>query len=282
MTFRNFIPEAWAADFQQTFDNSTVYGMNFNRNYQGELKNVGDVVTITTPGRPTRRTYSGRPLATPERVVDTGQKFACDQEGYFNFTVRDIDDYLTIRDGEEMAELGRQMAIEEALAVDKYLSGVLKAAQPSANLIGGSSGTQITTSNAYDLLVDVETKFKENNIPTMTGDVYIALPPFYCGVLHKDRHFSGYATSEGMDVAMGKPFGKFSNLMLLETNEVPKTGSVYNIQAWYKPRATLAHVIHTPETYRDHDDFADVMRQLTVYGAKDTAAKSLVQLNATK
>ena len=58
MTLENFIPSIWSARLLQNMNEAHVFASLANRDYEGEITQVGDTVKINAIGRVTVGTYT--------------------------------------------------------------------------------------------------------------------------------------------------------------------------------------------------------------------------------
>ena len=76
MSVANFIPEVWAAQLLSSLKKSLVFAGPgvCNRNYEGEIANMGDTVRITSITRPTVASYTTESTTiTPETLTDANR-----------------------------------------------------------------------------------------------------------------------------------------------------------------------------------------------------------------
>src|SRR3972149_1672563 len=94
MALSNFIPMLWSARILENLHKSLVYGQAgvINRDYEGEIKDVGDSVKINSIGAITVGSYTkNSDTNSPQDVSGARQTLLIDQAKYFNFQVDDID-----------------------------------------------------------------------------------------------------------------------------------------------------------------------------------------------
>ena len=53
MAYQNFIPDVWSTAINRELERSLVYAEGCNRQYEGEVKKMGDTVRILGVGKPT-------------------------------------------------------------------------------------------------------------------------------------------------------------------------------------------------------------------------------------
>ena len=73
MAYENFIPTVWAEAINRELEKALVYAEGCNRQYDGEVKAMGDTVRILGVGRPTITTTTDKAitLSAPESVEDS-------------------------------------------------------------------------------------------------------------------------------------------------------------------------------------------------------------------
>ena len=70
MAYQNFIPEVWSEAIDRELEKALVFAEGCNRQYDGDVKKMGDTVRILGVGRPTIVTTQNREitLAEPEKI----------------------------------------------------------------------------------------------------------------------------------------------------------------------------------------------------------------------
>ncbi len=155
-----------------------------NRDYEGEIRNVGDSVKINAIGSITVGSYTkNSDINDPEDITGAGTTLLIDQANYFNFQVDDIDRVQARPD--VMSEAMR----EAGYALKDELDGDLAAlwSQVSAdNFIGtnGSPKTDMGTAGyPLNYLLQLATILDQNNVPT--DGRWVIIPPWYKELLLK-------------------------------------------------------------------------------------------------
>lgn len=284
MAVQNFIPAIWSARILQNLQKSLVYGQPgvINRNYEGEIADVGDSVKINAIGPITVDNYTKNSnINDPQELTGAQTTLIIDQAKYFNFQVDDIDKAQTkggIID-EAMREAG--YALKDTL--DRFLAGKWTdiAAQ---NQIGsnGSPKTDLgTASNAYDYLLELGTLLDEANIPS--DGRWVVIPPWYKETLLKDNRFINPGTPQGEERLANGQVMRAAGFMILQSNNVVNTSNDnYKIIAGHPMAWTLAEQIVKTEAYRMEKRFADAVKGLHVYGAKVVRPDALAVLHADR
>ena len=62
MAYENFIPTVWAEAINRELEKALVYAEGCNRQYDGEVKAMGDTVRILGVGRPTITTTTDKAI----------------------------------------------------------------------------------------------------------------------------------------------------------------------------------------------------------------------------
>lgn len=267
MAINNFIPEVWAAQLLSSLKKSLVYGgpTVVNRNYEGEIRDSGDTVRITSISRPTVGTYTrGSTTITPEQLTDAGRSLLIDQSKYFAFEVDDIDLRQAKNGGALMNEAADEAAYGLRDVADQFIAA-LHTGVASANALGTVSVT--TGALAVTQLINLKVKLDNANVPNEGR--YVVVPPWFHGLLLTDDRFvrvDASGTSEALrNGLVGRAFG----FDILVSNNAPLvTGDDYAVLAGHPMAISFAEQIVKVEAYRPQDSFSDALKGLHVYGAK--------------
>lgn len=271
MAIANFKPTIWSADLHVTLEKALVYGAPgvVNRNYEGEIRAAGDKVNITSLTDPTIGTYTAHTDITIEDVDDDTQQLVVDQAKYFAFEVDDIEKRQAL--GGVMTEQARKAAYKLRDTADTFLGALMGAATtPGAEVT-------VTSSNAYDILVDLSVALSQANVPTEGR--FAVITPAYHGFLLKDSRFVAAGDEIGAGVRANGLVGRAAGLSLRVSNNAPAgpgAGAGKLVIAGYDGATTFAEQIASVEAARLEKRFADMVKGLHLYGAKVTRAAGLV------
>lgn len=291
MAISNFIPELWSAAIQLPFEKALVFGQPsvVNRNYEGEIKQQGDTVNVTTLSDPTIRAYDKTTDITVEDLSDGTLQLLIDQGDYFAFRVNDVDKVQAAGDFEGPATQRAGYGLKDK--VDKYIASLANLAAGSGGPIAGNRlgnvsvvngtgtgkpGTGQTT--AWNVLVDLNEKLNKQSVPT-DGRYVIVSPEFYSALLNDPRftRVDASGTSEGLrNGIVGRALG-FDVLM---SNNTVTAASRNLIVAGIPGALTFASQIVETEALRSETRFADIVRGLHVYGAKILRPEGIATANA--
>ena len=282
MAVTNFIPELWSARLLNALDKSHVFANVVNRDYEGDIKKMGDTVHINTIGAVTIGTYTQNTdfSSGPETLATTDQTLTIDQAKYFNFQVDDIDAAQAA--GDIMDKAMTRAAYGLADASDKYIAGILAGAADASNLVS-SSAVALTSSNVYENVVKMRTILDKANVPT-AGRWLVIPPEMYALILLDDRFVkTGGEMAEGILrtglVAQAAGFDIYLSNNCVSANVSDKV--TYTITGGVDAAATYAEQIVSTEAYRPEKRFADAVKGLHVYGAKVVDKAQIACLKAT-
>ncbi len=282
MAVTNFIPELWSARLLNALDKSHVFANVVNRDYEGDIKKMGDTVHINTIGAVTIGTYTQNTdfSSGPETLATTDQTLTIDQAKYFNFQVDDIDAAQAA--GDIMDKAMTRAAYGLADASDKYIAGILAGAADASNLVSASA-VALTSSNVYENVVKMRTILDKANVPT-AGRWLVIPPEMYALILLDDRFVkTGGEMAEGILrtglVAQAAGFDIYLSNNCVSASVSEKV--TYTITGGVDAAATYAEQIVSTEAYRPEKRFADAVKGLHVYGAKVVDKAQIACLKAT-
>lgn len=265
MSVANFIPEVWAAQLLSSLKKSLVFAGPgvCNRNYEGEIANMGDTVRITSITRPTVASYTkDSTTITPETLTDANRTLSIDQAKYFAFEVDDIDAAQTNTNDLAKALFEATYGLRDV--ADQYIASLYTGAA-AANQIGTVSVT--TAALAYTQIRKLRTLLNKANVP-MEGR-FCVVPAFFEGLLFEDDRFVRVDAS-GTDQALRNGIvARALGFDILMSNNAPLvTGDDYAVIAGHPSAISFAEQIVKVEAYRPQDSFSDAVKGLHVYGAK--------------
>lgn len=280
MAINNFIPEVWSARLLSSLKKSLVFAGPgvANRDYEGDIRQSGDTVRITSISRPTIGDYvKNSTTITPETLTDAQRSLLISQSKYFAFEVDDIDMRQAANGGALMNEAATEAAYGLADVADQYVAGLYTEVQ-AANAI---STTAITDpAKAVKGLLDLKTKLDVANVPTQGR--YVVVPPWYLNLLLLSDLFArvdASGTSEGLrNGTVGRAWG-FD--VMMSNNCVLITGDDYAVMAGVPGAISFAEQIVKVEAYRPESAFSDALKGLHLYGAKVVRPDALAVLTAS-
>lgn len=300
MATDNFIPSVWAGTLLRALDTALVYANEqvINRDYEGDIADVGDSVRINMLGDVTIQTFTkNTDINPPEALDDAALVLNVNQGKYFNFQVDDVD--KAQQKPKTMEEAMRRSAYGLRKVIDGYIASLYTDIS-ATNVIGSDgspiTGTWLTTGTlAYDRLVDLGVLL--DNTDTPDDGRFVIVPPWFEAYLLKDARFVGYGTPGQLQMLMNGfggeaitqpnnggapgnlPIGRAAGFDIYKSNQVPNTaGLKYKIIAGHKMGWSFAQQISKTEAYRPERRFADAVKGLAIYGAKVTRPNCLAVL----
>lgn len=278
MSVLKFRPEIWSASLLVALRQALIYTAFINRDYEGEIAEMGDTVRITSVGRPTIKTYvPNSTVITPDQVNDSQRTLVVDQADYFAFAVDDVD--ARQARGNVIPQSLDEAAFAEANKQDQFISSFYTSIQ-SANQLGAVSVSIASPNQAYDnVLVPLKIKLDKANVALQGRSV--AISPDLHGLLLRDSRFikvNESGTSEGLRNGI---VGRAAGFDILLSNQTPTTGSDSVVIGGNDRAITFADQIAKVEAYRPQSSFSDAVKGLFLYGAKVVRPDSLASANVT-
>lgn len=255
-----FKPEVWAARLQSNLQKKMVYGGLANREYEGQIKTVGDTVHVHSIGRVALTDYTidgDIPALTTKE--DNRKTLTITRAKAFNIGVDDIDKVQA--QGNVLEEYMKEAAYALGDDVDTFIASLYTGATAS----GVTAITAATGAKLYDAVVGMRQKFLELNVPI--DDCSVVMTPAMEALLLKEDRFI-HATSAGDGVIKNGQIGRMAGFDILVSNNVPRAVAVDKVLAFAgKAGVSLAAQINKTEAYRPQNKFMDAVKGLHVYGA---------------
>lgn len=308
----SFIPTLWSGKLNAKFYATTVFGEIANTNWEGEVKNLGDKVTINNIPSITINDYTIGTNLTYEVPTPSTVDLTIDKAKYFGVNVSDVLEYQSKPNLMNMftddASMQMKIAIDQQALLDNYNSFAAwsNVAQNSGATAGRLSssydlGTHLAPitlsgSNILQKLTALSAVLDEQNVPET--DRWLVLTPADRQVLMQSplaqAQFMGDATSMVRNGRIGS-IDRFTIYVsnLLPTAAVGKayattvggTGANlsnalkrHTILAGHKTAITFASQIAKVESLQNPNDFGTLVRGLNVYGYKVVKNESMAVL----
>jgi hypothetical protein len=266
MAITNFVPELWSARLLTSLKNSLVYAAPgvVNRDYEGEIREKGDTVNITSINDITIGTYTGADI-TFEDVDDATRQLVIDQAKYFAFEIDDIEKAQAA--GNVMPEAATNAAYGLRDVADAFVSGLMAAGVDAGNLV--AEATISTSAAAEAVLINLREILNVDNVPA-DGRWVVVTPEFesllLASTLFVPANTSG-STEALRNGVIGRAFG-FDIKMSNQAPAGPGAGAGKLVIAGHPMATSYAEQIVKTEAVRLEKRFADGLKGLHVYGAK--------------
>ena len=266
MSIATFIPELWSARLLDHLRKNLVVANLFNRNYEGEISQMGDTVHINQLAEITIKDYTANvDIENPDQLTTTDISLIIDQGDYYNFYLNDVD--RAQARGDLMDNAMRSSAYGLADKLDTYLAGLLAGGTLIEGLGNDGAPLSINADTAYALLVKMKVSLDKANVPTQGR--YVLMPPEFEGFMLLDQRFaSAYGNNAEQRLVNGL-VARAAGFDIYISNNVKNTeGALYKVCASTVDQATYANQLVRTEAYRREKGFDDGVKGLHVYGAK--------------
>ena len=273
MGYRNFIPEVWSEAIDRELERALVFAEGCNRQYEGEVRKMGDSVRILGVGRPTIVTTEDREitLAEPEEVDDTSLLLPVRQISYFHYKVDDIDKRQAV--GGVLEALNAEATAGLADAMDRHIAA--QAASRDAVQLAASPVT-LTADNVLEQIDAALEKLYANDVKP-SGRIMMEVPPWF--YLRLKTAYTALDTDNSKILENGR-VGRYGNVEIKMSNNVATDGSGNSLVMVHTDKAIafVKPVTHT-EAYRPEKGFCDAVKGFVLYQARIVRPKELIVLS---
>jgi hypothetical protein len=274
---------------------ATVIAGVTNTDYEGEIKDKGDVVKIRQVPDIQIRDYSKGQNLVIQRPESTIVEFPIERAKYFNFVCDDIDRHQTdikLMDTWSL-DASEQMKIEidEEFLADVYAdahsdnSGSTAGAKTGGYDMG-TTGTPValTKVNILDTIVDVGSVLDEQNVPG--NDRSLVLPPFAVGMIKKSDLKDASLSGDGTSMLRNGKVGQVDRFMIYHSNLLTAitdgSYTCWHILGLQRHAITFAAQMTKMESLRAESTFGNLVRGLNVFDWKVLKSEALVDLYVRK
>ena len=266
MSIASFIPEVWSARLLEHLRKNLVVANLFNRNYEGEISQMGDTVHINQLAEITIKDYTANvDIENPDQLSTTSIPLVIDQGDYYNFYLNDVD--RAQARGDLMDNAMRSSAYGLADKLDMYLAGLLATGTLVTGLGTDAEPLYVNAETAYELVVKMKVALDKANVPTQGR--YLLMPPEFEGYMLLDQRFAGGTGNNAEARLINGMVGRAAGFDIYISNNVKNTeGSLFKVCASTVDQATYANQLVRTEAYRREKGFDDGVKGLHVYGAK--------------
>ena len=272
MSYANFVPKIWAKAIERELERKLVFAEDCNRQYEGDVKQMGDTVKILGVGKPTISKQKGGSIILPdaENVEDTSVEMQINTVAYFNFLVDDIDKRQAV--GGLMDALNTEATQELASEMDKdiaALAGTRDAKKLYSNYKAVNADNVLGT---LDLALQM---LQENDVPA-DAKIVATVPPWF--LTHLRTAYTKLDT-DNSDLLKNGKVGRYNNILIKMSNNVYSTASGSNIMVRTERAVAFANPLTHTEPYRPEKRFSDAVKGYVLYGTKIVRPKELMILN---
>lgn len=280
MAVENFIPQIWSSRLLKHLDMNLVFKSLVNTDYEGEIKNFGDTVRVNQIGPIGVNDWVKNRAIDVQDLDSTQAVLTIDQARYFAFQVYDVD--AAQANVNLMDAAMERAAYSLAKDIDTFIAGKYKEAgiklDNGYTVVSGEASTGEIT--AYDLIVEISSKFDEKNVPD--SGRWLVIPPWFHAMLLKSDEYK-------MAVENYKTTGvipRVAGIQILKSNNLQtktESNTLYHyLMGGTNMAISFAMQVQTTEAMRSASNFADVVRGLVLYGAKVFYPEALVSVKVKR
>lgn len=287
MSVNNFIPEVCAAEFQETLDRNLVFAEDCNRDYEGEVKKVGDAVRILGLGDAQTAKWTDGKLHRVDvdyQIEDTSMLMPINQISYWRFGIDDLDK----RQAQSGSSLySRWMQKENkrvARDMDEHIAGIhvgdlgVKVYEPkvSGSVVPVSVDGNAGTDKPILVMMDEITQLLMEN--DVDPDAYRSLTAPWQFIMMLKRAYVELDTDNSAMLKNGR-VGMFGNTILKASNNCYKDASDYwHLQFKTKEAITFANPFTHTHAYTPEDYFEDKVKGYSLYQAKVVDGQQIIDV----
>jgi len=288
----NFIPQIWSGKLQVKFYKSSVFGEIANTDWEGEIKNQGDLIKIRTIPTITIRDYEKGMNLTNEIPTSTPVELSIDKGKYFNFSVDDVDDIQA--DLKLLDMFSNDAAEQMKIQIDSSVLDGVKAAGASANQ-GATAGAistnlnlgtvaaprAVANTNVLDLILAAGQTLDEQNVPE-TGR-WMVIPAWMVNLIKSSDLKQAYLTGDQTSPLRNGKIGMIDRFTVYSSNNLPTAaGGKFYVMAGTRDAISFASQMTKMETIRSTATFGNIVRGLQIYGYKVVKPEALVNMVVSK
>lgn len=272
MAYENFIPSVWSEAINRGLERACVFLQDCNRQYEGDVSEMGDSVHILGVGKPTIKTLeranaSGE-IDAAEEVADSSVILNINQIRYFNYKVGDIDKAQAV--GGLMDALSEETAEGISNEMDKFVANMATEASPLY-----TEPMVVTKDNVLDILDDAIEALQDKDVNIASGISVTISPRFYKlfkkAYIEKDTNNSEFLKNGVV--------ARYGSVTVRMSKNVVKTGDVDNIMIRTKRAIAFVNPLTHTEAYRPEKSFADAVKGFVLFDGKIVRPEEIININ---
>jgi P22 coat protein - gene protein 5 len=264
-SFTATFPDVFSKTLLRNFDKATVMGQLVSREYEGDIKNAGDVVNAVLFGNVTVSDYTPGSDVAVQNLSLSQYALSIDQKKAFNAIIDLVEitqSHLDLVNGWMQRA---SVALAEAVD-DRLLSHHADIA--TGNTIGTNGAPiTLTASNVYDYFVDAAKLLDKAGLPQ--EERYAVIDEETKALILKSPSYVR-ATNYGDEVIRTGSVGQIAGFDVRMSPRIPTVSGVKNMLFMHRSCISLAFQI-PPEhikTYEPEKQFGTGIKGLALYGSK--------------
>lgn len=291
-----FIPTLWSAKMNAKFYKATVFGEIANKNWEGEINNLGDKLIINNVPNLNISNYTAGTNLTYQVPTPSTVELNVDKGKYFAFQVNDVLEYqskpklIDTFSGDAAEQM--KISIDSTVIFNTFTQAVAANRGATAGVNSGSYnlGTDtapvtLTGANILPLITSLSSVLDEQNVPE--SDRWLLIDPATRQFLMQSNLAQAQFMGDDTSMIRNGKIGKIDRFTVYVSNNLPRGAAGFTYASGdgtegnttsagtAKRRAIIAG--HTSaiawaasmtkmETVRNQNDFGDYIRGLNVYG----------------
>ena len=274
MAIKNFIPTIWSENLYKALDKQYIAVSNCNRDYEGDIKNMGSVVKICGVGNVVIEDYTkNTDMNNHQALSDTVAELKIDQAKYFNFQIDDID-----------RAQSTPKLMDAAMSV--AASGLANAADAYVFSLYNESGFTLSIDepepqDIINLIIDARKKLYQKNVSDSSEVVVEVSPEIASLILKAKMTLSTDNTASFENGYIGSVVGckiYVSNNVVTIPDD---SGNYTEHKCFVRTKRAIAFAEQLSEinAYRPEKRFADAVKGLHLYGASVIYPEEFAVLN---
>lgn len=312
-----FIPTIWSSKLNVKFYTASTFADICNRNWEGDVKNIGDKVIINNIPTLTINDYVVGGNLNYQTPAPNIVELALDRGKYFSFNVNDVMEYQSKPNLMEV--FGNDAAQQMRIVIDStciyrtFNQGSASNRGATAGVKSGAynlgteadpvvlNSTEGDANNILTKILQMAAVLDEQNVPD--SDRWLLLPPRLRMLLMGTRLAQANTMGDDRSMVRNGMIGMIDRFKVYVTNNLPTIaaggtvwisgdGSEQTITATTDTLARVAVIAgHTSaisfasqmtktEQLRNPTDFGDLVRGLNIFGTKVTKPEALALMIA--
>ena len=260
MSYNNFVPHLWSTAIEQNRERMMVAAQLCNRDYEGDIKELGDKVKINGVSRPTITDYDDvNGLGDFERLQDQSTMLEITESKAFHFYVGDIDKRQSAGNIMDAELTEASAALAEVM--DSYIYSHYDEAGIEVTV------DELTTDNVLSVINETLGKLWKNNVPT-TEQVSLEVTPDFLTKLQMAKLLVDTDNSSTLAGGVVHKLKTF-NIDVYMSNNLPQDDKKNDICIMRTKKAiSFAEQLKEVKVYEPQNFFGEAVKGLQVYGAK--------------
>lgn len=303
-----FIPTIWSSKLNVKFYTASTFASICNRNWEGDISNVGDKVIINNIPTIAISDYVVGGNLNYQTPTPNTIEMVVDRAKYFAFNVADVIEFQSQPALMDMfsndASEQMRVVIDSTCIYRTFSQGAAANRGATAgvrslsfNLGTDASPVQLTASNVLQKILEMASVLDEQNVPE--SERYVVIDPLTRTLLMQSNLAQAQFMGDDKSIVRNGLIGKIDRFSVYVSNNLPYmaanatvwtsgdgsetsvTGSTNAnrrraIIAGHSSAISFASQMAKTEQLRNPTDFGDLVRGLQIFGHKVTKPEALV------